>query len=219
VSPIGADTREMQPLDPTVAPDCDVLFLANFRHGPNVDAARWLADEILPAASRPIRARIVGARWRPSWPTTCVRAASTSAVRSTIRGRATGRRRCSSRRCGSGTACAARSSRRSRSAGPLVTTTIGAEGLGAIDGTHLLLADDADAYAAAIERLLDDPTLAGRVGAAAAHSSRSASTTTASPTTTRASTRRWSRTRARRRGCRPIAPPRSRRWRAACPCR
>jgi len=46
---------------------------------------------------------------------------------------------------------------------PVVATTIGAEGLDYIAGEHLLIADDADAFAAATARLLADPVLADRL--------------------------------------------------------
>jgi len=49
---------------------------------------------------------------------------------------------------------------------PVVTTSVGAEGLGAISGRHLLIANGAADFAAAVRRLLDDPALAGRLGAA-----------------------------------------------------
>lgn len=46
----------------------------------------------------------------------------------------------------------------------VVSTTIGAEGLGAESGRHLLVADDATAFAAAILQLLRDPGLRRRLG-------------------------------------------------------
>lgn len=46
---------------------------------------------------------------------------------------------------------------------PVVSTTIGAEGLPAQDGEQLLIADDADGLAAACLRLLDDPALRERL--------------------------------------------------------
>jgi glycosyltransferase involved in cell wall biosynthesis len=50
---------------------------------------------------------------------------------------------------------------------PVVSTTIGAEGLDVNHGTHLLLADDAEGFAEACERLLvDQPLRAAMVGAA-----------------------------------------------------
>jgi hypothetical protein len=48
---------------------------------------------------------------------------------------------------------------------PVVSTTIGAEGLPVRDGEHLLLADRPEAFAAAIARLLDDPGLRARLSA------------------------------------------------------
>lgn len=49
---------------------------------------------------------------------------------------------------------------------PVVTTTVGAEGLEYTAGTHLLVADDATAFADAIVRLLTDRTLSARLAAA-----------------------------------------------------
>jgi len=48
----------------------------------------------------------------------------------------------------------------------VVSTTIGAEGLGARDGQHLLIADDPAAFAHAIIRLLNDAELRANLGAA-----------------------------------------------------
>ncbi len=42
---------------------------------------------------------------------------------------------------------------------PVVTTRIGAEGFGAVDGEHLLVADDPEAFAEAVVRLHEDPDL------------------------------------------------------------
>jgi glycosyltransferase involved in cell wall biosynthesis len=50
---------------------------------------------------------------------------------------------------------------------PVVSTSIGIEGLGLEPGRHFLPADDAPAFAAAILRLLDDAALRGRIAAAA----------------------------------------------------
>ena len=42
---------------------------------------------------------------------------------------------------------------------PVVSTTVGAEGIGGVDGVHLLLGDDAPALAGACARLLTEPGL------------------------------------------------------------
>ncbi len=46
---------------------------------------------------------------------------------------------------------------------PVVSTTIGAEGFDVVDGVHLLLADDPEAFASACERLLTDTGLRERM--------------------------------------------------------
>ena len=50
---------------------------------------------------------------------------------------------------------------------PVVSTTIGAEGIGATAGRDILIADEPAAFAAAVDRVLRDPHLEGRLGAAA----------------------------------------------------
>lgn len=49
---------------------------------------------------------------------------------------------------------------------PVVTTSIGAEGLGLIDGEHALVADRPEDFASAVVRLHEDPALWGRIAAA-----------------------------------------------------
>lgn len=49
---------------------------------------------------------------------------------------------------------------------PVVSTHVGARGLGAIDGTHLLLADDSSSIADAVKLLVDEPSLARDLGSA-----------------------------------------------------
>jgi glycosyltransferase involved in cell wall biosynthesis len=48
---------------------------------------------------------------------------------------------------------------------PVVSTTIGAEGIATRDGDNLLIADDADEFAAAVGRVLSEQGLAGRLSA------------------------------------------------------
>lgn len=47
---------------------------------------------------------------------------------------------------------------------PVVTTSVGCEGVAVRDGEHVLVADDAVSFAAAVSRLLDDRDLAARIG-------------------------------------------------------
>ena len=47
---------------------------------------------------------------------------------------------------------------------PIVSTTIGAEGIDVVHERHLLLADEPAQFAAAVGRVLDDASLAARLG-------------------------------------------------------
>lgn len=50
---------------------------------------------------------------------------------------------------------------------PVVSTSMGAEGIDAVDGTHLLIADKPEELAGAIARVLQDQTLSNRLASAA----------------------------------------------------
>jgi polysaccharide biosynthesis protein PslH len=47
---------------------------------------------------------------------------------------------------------------------PVVSTTVGAEGLDPVNGEHMLLADTPETFAAAVLRVLNDPAFAARIG-------------------------------------------------------
>ncbi len=49
---------------------------------------------------------------------------------------------------------------------PVVSTTIGMEGIDAVDGIHLLIADSLKDFAYSVQRLIEDPELAQRIGGA-----------------------------------------------------
>jgi hypothetical protein len=49
---------------------------------------------------------------------------------------------------------------------PVVSTSVGADGLGAVDGDHLLIADDASSFAAAVVRVARDASLGAALGSA-----------------------------------------------------
>ncbi len=46
---------------------------------------------------------------------------------------------------------------------PVVSTTLGCEGIDAVDGEHLLLADTPEAFCEAVVRVIQDPSLAERL--------------------------------------------------------
>ncbi len=167
VSPIGADCRELCPMTPAPDPDCDVLFLANFRHPPNADAARWLALDVVPRLPPGTRVRMVGREMPPELDA-LLRTAGVEVggpVHETRHVLARAAVVVAPVRFGTG--MRGKVLEALAMGRPLVTTSIGAEGLGARDGTHLLLGDDPAQFAAAVARLLRDPTFARRVGEAA----------------------------------------------------
>jgi glycosyltransferase involved in cell wall biosynthesis len=146
-----------------------VLFQATFDYAPNVDAAEWLVAEVAPrlrALLPDVEIRLVGTpvpgvqrHHRPPTVTVVgmVPAMEPELARADIAVVPV--------RYASGTRLKILESFAHRV--PVVSTTIGAEGLQVVDGVHLLLADDPDTFAAACGRLLGEPELRKRlVGAA-----------------------------------------------------
>jgi glycosyltransferase involved in cell wall biosynthesis len=165
-----------------VAPDCEepsvspvpiaerrgILFVGNFLYPANTDAVAYLCRDILPR---------VAARLRSAHPATILGNGLNDSVRALAAGlddvhmigwvhdllphlhRA--RVVVVPLRYGAGTK---RKLIEALMAGcPVVATSIGAEGLSLEHGEHLLVADDADGFAHAIERVLREPALAERL--------------------------------------------------------
>ena len=138
-----------------------VLLQGSLRYGPNTDAARWLVSDIAPAirALRPeVGIRLVGEAdpgvtklHDPPAVTVVGRVASmeTELARADVVAVPI--------RYGSGTRVKILEAFAHRI--PVVSTTIGAEGLGVTDGRHLLIADDVEGFARACLLLLDQPEL------------------------------------------------------------
>jgi glycosyltransferase involved in cell wall biosynthesis len=157
VSPCGVDCREFAPATPSRA--------GHFNHPPNVDAVRFLAHEILPRLKRPARLRIVGRDVKPAvsalarpgvveivGPVPDVRPylAGAAALVAPVR---------------FGTGMRGKVLEALAMGCPVVTTSVGAEGLGALSGRDLVVADGADAFTAAVRRVLDEPGFAAALGA------------------------------------------------------
>ncbi|HRW48277.1 MAG TPA: glycosyltransferase [Caldilinea sp.] len=161
----GIDTEAYKP-QPAVAPSStNLVFTGKMDYRPNIDAVLWFAHEVLPliVVQEPdARFQIVGMnpharldvlRGQPNIEIT----GAVDDTRPYIRSAAA---YVIPMRIGGGTrfkaleamACGA----------PIVSTTLGVEGIGATDGQELLLADAPDAFAAAVVRLLRD----GREGGA-----------------------------------------------------
>lgn len=142
-----------------------VLFQATFDYAPNVDAVDWLLTEVQPRLSarrHDVQIRLVGkpvpgvtCRHRPPGITVVGVAPSMGPemARADIA--------VVPLRFASGTRLKILESFAHRV--PVVSTTIGAEGLHVEHGVHLLLADDPEDFAIACERLLSEPALRKRL--------------------------------------------------------
>jgi len=169
VAPNAVNTKEFRAPDPDSVRH-GVLFVGNFNHLPNVDALEFLLKDIWPL----LRLRVPDARL------TIVGANPSDRVRQitdqpgvTIEGEVPDPRPYYHRhlvmvapiRAGSGTRLKILES---FAAGiPVVSTTLGAEGIEAEDGTNILIADRAMDFAGAIERLLTDESLNTSISTAA----------------------------------------------------
>ena len=162
VSPCGVDCAAFRPRDD--APEVDLLFVGHFGHPPNVDAVGFLVGDIAPRFGRPVRIRIVG---RGVIPEVARRASPTveivGAVDDVRPHLAAARVVVAPVRFGTG--MRGKVLEALAMGRPVVTTTVGAEGLGATAGRDLLVADGAADFAAAIRRVLDEPGVASALGA------------------------------------------------------
>jgi glycosyltransferase involved in cell wall biosynthesis len=169
VIPNGVDTAQFSPRPDLPRPDGrTVVFFGTMNYFPNADGIRWLLDDIWPGlARRHPRARLkligshplpdVVARQGP-------RVEVAGLVEDLPRHLAEAAVVVVPLRVGGGTRLKILEA---LSMGkPVVSTTIGAEGIAARAGEHLLIADEPGAFADAVGRVLDDPALAERLGAA-----------------------------------------------------
>jgi glycosyltransferase involved in cell wall biosynthesis len=138
-----------------------ILFHGTLRYPPNADAARWLVTCIGPALRKlvpDVRIRLVGLGNSDlaslnDPPATTVVGPVADIVAELSRADVV----IVPVRFGSGTRVKILEAFAHRI--PVVSTTLGAEGLGLVDGRHLLLADSAQGLAAACARLLTEPDL------------------------------------------------------------
>jgi sugar transferase (PEP-CTERM/EpsH1 system associated) len=168
LTPNGVDVDYFKP-GATPRDAANVVFMGDYKYFPNTDAVVYFAREILPL----IRARRPGFTFTllgkdPSPEIVALGADPASGVR--VKGLVDDTRPFLTSatafvcplRSGSGTrfkilealACGC----------PVVSTTLGAEGLGAVDGRHVLLADTPRAFADAVLKLIEQPEEAARLG-------------------------------------------------------
>jgi glycosyltransferase involved in cell wall biosynthesis len=154
---------------PAVEEENAIVFSGNLEYHPNVEAVRWFARDIWPSVHRELpdaEWRLVGRNAEAIEPTVreVLGARIVGPVDDAVAAIAQARVCVVPLLSGSGTRFKILEAWAAQRA--VVSTTIGAEGLGARDGEHLLIADSADDFANATLRLWGDPELRARLAAA-----------------------------------------------------
>jgi hypothetical protein len=165
VVPNGYDAPDPPAGREEVADPPRLLLAGNFLYPPNADAARFLVMDILPRLkqSRPdVTVRLVG---EPNDAVACLDAAPDVSVAGRVDAMEPELARADlvvvPVRYGSGTRVKIIEAAANRI--PVVSTALGAEGLGFEDGRELIVADGAQDFAAACVRLLGEPELRRRL--------------------------------------------------------
>lgn len=166
VEPMGVDCAFFRPLDVPVEPH-SIVFVGFFRHVPNAHGMRRFCSEIFPL----VRAEIPEARLY------IVGSHATEEIRSlgnldgvTVTGWVEDVRPFIARSAAFvaplwlGTGMRGKILEAWSMARPVVTTTVGSRGLDAVEGEHILVADDAESYARQVIAILRDPSLRERIG-------------------------------------------------------
>ncbi|MEO6445710.1 MAG: glycosyltransferase [Gemmatimonadaceae bacterium] len=170
--PTGVDTDFFRPTGSTPARPHEIVFTGSMDWMPNEDGIAWFVREVLPLVQRDVpdaTLSIVGRN-----PTALVRSLADAARGIDVTGTVPDIRPYLERagaiivplRVGGGTRLKIFEAMAMER--PLVSTTIGAEGLPVRDGEELCIADEPAAFAAAVVHLLRTPAEGARLGAAAA---------------------------------------------------
>ncbi len=173
VVPNGVDLQTYAPgvVEPLAGlPSSALVFTGKMDYRPNVDAVLWFAHEILPQIRDTLphtHLFVVGQQPHPRLDGLRSRSDVTLTGRvPDVRPYLAGAAVCVLPfRMGSGTRLKALEAMAMGRA--IVSTTLGIEGIDIVDGQQLLIADDAQAFAAAVVRLLVDEPLRAHLGAAA----------------------------------------------------
>ena len=161
VVPIAVDTRTLARVTPSPGSQ-NIVTMGTLYYPPNADGVRWFMREVFPRVQAQVpaaRMTIIG----PRPPRDLARLAHGDKIQVTgyvpdlAPYLAQAALMVVPVRAGSG--MRVRILEALARGVPVVTTTMGAEGIEVRDGEHLLLADTPDAFAAAVTRLLADPAL------------------------------------------------------------
>ena len=156
-------TNVHPPSDKSVTPDgrSGILFIGGYGHRPNVDAAEWLVNEIMPIVwkERPdIHLTLCGSAPPPSMQALeGERVTVTGWVPETEPYLDAAAVSVAPLRYGAG--MKGKVGEALSYGLPVVTTEVGAEGMSLIDGEHVLIADDAEPFAKSILRIVSDENL------------------------------------------------------------
>jgi glycosyltransferase involved in cell wall biosynthesis len=170
--PTGVDTDYFEYDESRETSGHDIVFTGSMDWLPNEDGIQWFVSEIFPKVQKEIPGATLTVVGRN--PSAALRALSTSSDSIAITGRVPDVRPFMTRasvyvvpiRIGGGTRLKIYEAMAMGL--PVVSTTVGAEGLGVEDGADILLRDDPYALSDAIVKLLRDRALAGRLGKEAA---------------------------------------------------
>lgn len=165
--PTGVDTEYFSPLGAAREP-AELVFTGSMDWLPNEDGICYFIEKVLPLAAQAVpevKLTVVGRN-----PTARLREVAEADARVTVTGRVDDVRPYIDRaaayivplRIGGGTRLKIYEAM--AMAKPVISTTVGAEGLPLRDGRDLLIADDAEAFARAIVRTLEDRASARRLG-------------------------------------------------------
>jgi polysaccharide biosynthesis protein PslH len=170
--PTGVDTEFFRPAGTAARASDEIVFIGSMDWMPNEDGVRWFVREVLPL----VRQRVPGAKFTIVGrdPTPMVRALASEAPGITVTGTVPDVRPYIERaaalvvplRVGGGTRL--KIFEAMAMGRPIVSTTIGAEGLPVTHGQDILIADDAPSFAAATADLLRDPKAGDKLGDAGA---------------------------------------------------
>jgi polysaccharide biosynthesis protein PslH len=167
VVPNGVDVAAFRRTDVPAAPR--VLFPGSLAYAPNVDGARWFCADVWPRVRDAVPGAELTLAGRDPVPEVTALAASPGVcVHANVPSMAEYFERARlvvvPLRVGTGTRLKALEA---MAAGrPVVGTTVGLEGIGAVDGTHALVRDDPAAMAAAVVDALERDELASALGEA-----------------------------------------------------
>ena len=166
---VVSNIHALTPDTPGFADRDDLVFVGSFRHLPNVDAARWLVEEILPIVRRAlpsVRLHLVGA----DAPESVLALAGQPGV--DLRGHVPDleslldRTRISLAPLRFGAGIKGKVNQSLARGLPVVATSCAVEGMFLVDGEDVLCADNAGQFADAIVRLYGDQSLWQRLRAA-----------------------------------------------------